>query len=195
MTASFAHGTAIPERLTDRGHALLGVVLRPGDRALDGTCGNGHDCLFLARAVGPAGSVVAIDTQAIALERSALRLLEAGVRERVQLVLGDHGDLPRHLAGQFLRAAIFNLGYLPGGTREHTTSAQSTVRALEHTLDALVPGGRVVVVAYTGHPGGRAEAAAVLGAARAFVKAGRANWVERRGRPGPRTPRLLCMAR
>jgi hypothetical protein len=39
-------------------------VLRPGDTAVDATCGNGHDTLALAELVGPSGRVFALDLQA-----------------------------------------------------------------------------------------------------------------------------------
>jgi ubiquinone/menaquinone biosynthesis C-methylase UbiE len=38
-------------------------VLRPGDVAVDATCGNGHDTLFMAQCVGPSGCVHAVDVQ------------------------------------------------------------------------------------------------------------------------------------
>lgn len=43
--------------------AVCAQVLRPGDVAVDATAGNGHDTLFLAQAVGPSGTVYAIDVQ------------------------------------------------------------------------------------------------------------------------------------
>jgi predicted methyltransferase len=39
-------------------------VLRPGDTVVDATAGNGQDTLFLAEAVGPTGTVYALDVQA-----------------------------------------------------------------------------------------------------------------------------------
>ena len=44
-------------------HELLRQRLRPGDNALDGTAGNGHDTLLLAQCVGPGGRVWAFDVQ------------------------------------------------------------------------------------------------------------------------------------
>lgn len=39
-------------------------MLGEADCAVDATCGNGHDTLFLSRLVGPGGTVHAIDLQA-----------------------------------------------------------------------------------------------------------------------------------
>ena len=44
-------------------HSLLAAHIRPGDAVVDATAGNGHDTLFLARCVGPAGRVYALDIQ------------------------------------------------------------------------------------------------------------------------------------
>jgi hypothetical protein len=38
-------------------------VLQPGDVAVDATCGNGHDSLFMAQAIGPTGELHAVDVQ------------------------------------------------------------------------------------------------------------------------------------
>jgi len=40
---------------------LIHCALTPGDTAVDGTVGNGHDTLFLAECVGPTGRVVGFD--------------------------------------------------------------------------------------------------------------------------------------
>ncbi|PNH03525.1 putative rRNA methylase ytqB, partial [Tetrabaena socialis] len=58
-------------RLTTITQAVWSQVLRPGDTAVDATCGNGHDTLFLARAVGPGGHVFAFDIQARGPSRRA----------------------------------------------------------------------------------------------------------------------------
>ena len=54
-------------------------ALRPGDRAVDATAGNGHDTAFLAEAVGTAGGVWAFDVQPRALDAAAALLAEGGV--------------------------------------------------------------------------------------------------------------------
>lgn len=185
---------ALPARLTERAHHWLRSCLAPGDLAVDATAGNGHDTLFLARAVGPAGCVVALDVQQVAVDATARRLAAfEGPRAPVELRLGDHGDLQRYLGGRRARSVVFNLGYLPGGARPVTTLAERTLVGLQSALAALEPGGLLSVLAYPGHPGGRREAAQVLAWCRRQCIGRRASRVARERGPSPDSPRLCIL--
>lgn len=141
-------------------HFILRERLRPGDRAVDATCGNGYDTLFLARLVGTAGKVWAFDVQENALSVTDERLAAAGCRERALLVLGGHERLAE-VVTEPVRAVVFNLGYLPGAEKETITSPDTTRAALEQAAGLLLPGGVVTVAVYSGHPGGAEEGLAV----------------------------------
>ncbi|MBM7867951.1 methyltransferase [Heliobacterium gestii] len=167
---------------------FLAEVLEQGDLAVDATAGNGHDALFLARQVLPGGALLAVDIQEAAIVATNRRLAEAGLGEMVRiedpfssetlsvnglstlalerpirLVQGDHGQLGLWLqrTNQKPKAAVFNLGYLPGGDHHLVTRADSTLNALNALAAALAEGGRLVVVVYVGHAGAEAEVAAV----------------------------------
>jgi predicted methyltransferase len=153
---------SVPERPTAQAHREVAAVLRSGELAVDATAGNGHDTVFLAERVGPAGRVLAFDIQAAAIEATRARLAAAGLAERVGLVLGSHGDLAEHVAPGTVAAAMFNLGYFPGGDHGVITRRAETLRALDAALLALRPGGILTVVCYPGHPGGEEESEAVV---------------------------------
>lgn len=54
------HAPSTPLRRLD----CVGMqVLQPGDVAVDATCGNGHDSLFMAQCIGPTGQLHAVDLQ------------------------------------------------------------------------------------------------------------------------------------
>lgn len=53
--------------------------LKEGDLAVDATCGNGHDTLSLALAVGRTGRVLALDVQERAVEATKGLLHEHGI--------------------------------------------------------------------------------------------------------------------
>jgi len=154
-----------PIRVTERAQKLATEVLRPGDIAVDGTAGKGRDTACLAQAVGPNGYVHAFDIQPEAITSTHNLLEVAGLLDRVSLHLRSHAELTEVLTpaqrGQ-LGVAIFNLGYLPGGDASIITQPTSTDRALRDAYANLRPGGRLICVAYTGHPGGPEESDIVL---------------------------------
>lgn len=153
--------TAPAYDLTARAHAWLGPVLAPGATVLDATCGNGHDTLFLARAVAPGGAVHAFDLQPAAIERSRRRLDDKPTGASLYWYQRDHAGLAGALAGIRLDAAMFNLGWLPGSDSDIITTPASTTAALAAVLYLLGPGARMSIVCYRGHAGGEEEAAAV----------------------------------
>ena len=149
-------------RQTARSHAWIRPALGLGAPVLDLTAGTGQDTLFLRRETPTDLPVLALDCQAEALERTASRLRAHGLR--ATLLRADHReteDLLRQRQIPALGAALANLGYLPGGNRAIVTTPAGTLAALDAVARRLVPGGRMAVVAYTGHPGGPEEAAAV----------------------------------
>jgi hypothetical protein len=56
---------------------------------------------------------------------------------------------------------MFNLGYLPGASKEIMTRSETTLAALKQALTHLKMHGLVTLVLYPGHPGGEEEAEAV----------------------------------
>jgi 16S rRNA C1402 N4-methylase RsmH len=147
--------------LVQQAHQLLHEVLAPGDIAIDATVGNGHDTLFLASKVGAQGKVYGFDIQQQALDSAWQRLELAGEGVQVSLYHAGHETmailLPESVAGK-VKAVMFNLGYLPGGDKQRTTAASTTLAALQAALSLLAPGGVISLLAYTGHLGGREEA-------------------------------------
>ena len=164
-----------PIRVTERAQKLASEILRPGDIAVDGTAGKGRDTACLAQAVGPSGHVHAFDIQPEAIASSRNLLEVAGLLDRVSLHLRSHAELVDVLTpaqrGK-IGVAIFNLGYLPGGDASIITQPASTDRALRDAHDNLRPGGRLICVAYTGHPGGPEESDIVLKFAEQQASAG-----------------------
>ncbi|MCM2356783.1 MAG: methyltransferase domain-containing protein [Geobacteraceae bacterium] len=141
-------------------HLFLRERVRPGDRVVDATCGNGHDTLLLAQLVGPEGRVWAFDVQEEALTATRELLSGEGLSGRVELLRAGHERLAEFVREE-LRAVVFNLGFLPGGDREFVTRPEHTVAALEQAAGLILAGGIITVCIYTGHPGGPEEGEAV----------------------------------
>ncbi|WP_066565484.1 class I SAM-dependent methyltransferase [Snodgrassella sp. CFCC 13594] len=142
-------------------HSVLGHAIGSGDTVVDGTAGNGHDTVFLARCVGDEGRVLAFDVQAVALAATSERLLAHGLDKQVQLIHDGHEHLAAY-APTTIQAALFNFGYRPGGEKTATTRAETSLIALRTALSLLKSGGMMAAVLYPGHPEGQREAAAIV---------------------------------
>ncbi|MBA3927439.1 tRNA (mnm(5)s(2)U34)-methyltransferase [Listeria rustica] len=144
-------------------HDLLTRLILPGDTVVDATIGNGHDTAFLANLVGVNGHVFGFDIQQEAIEATTQLLTEKHVADQATLLRESHANMIELLPQQTeIKAAIFNLGYLPGGDKTITTLADSTIKAIEAALSLLTIGGIVILVIYHGHPEGQTEKSAVL---------------------------------
>ena len=174
--------TVIPIRVTERAQALASEVLNSGDIAIDATAGKGRDTVFLAQTVGPTGWVHSFDIQPDAINSTRNLLEVSGLINRVTLHERSHAELTESLPDSHrgkIAVAIFNLGYLPGSDQKIITQPESTAIALESALTELKSGGRLICVAYTGHPGGKEESDVVQTFAESAENAG--NTVEKIG--------------
>lgn len=138
-------------------HDFLAEVLDKESIVVDATMGNGHDTAFLAAL---SKKVYAFDIQKQAVAQTKERLAELGL-ENVQLILDGHQHLDRYVE-EPVRAAIFNLGYLPSADKSIVTKPDTTVTAIEKILQRLEVGGRLALMIYYGHEGGDIEKDAVL---------------------------------
>lgn len=157
------------ERMVALAHRFLGEVLCNGDSAVDLTAGAGHDTLFLSEKVGKNGRVYAFDIQREALDRTGVLLAEKGISPfpckngeeskscGVFLVNDGHEKISCYLR-EPVRAIIANLGFLPRGDKSIATRSETTLQALREGVPLLLRGGRVAVIGYVGHSGGRQEA-------------------------------------
>lgn len=144
--------------------ALMRSAIPQGGIAIDATVGNGHDTLFLAECVGPAGHVYGFDIQQDALASARQRLENEDVLSQVSLFLTGHEHMAEHVPEKehgHVCAAMFNLGYLPGSDQTVITRAETSCRAVDAALGLMKKGGIISMVLYTGHPGGEEEARAV----------------------------------
>ncbi|MEM7543154.1 MAG: FAD-dependent oxidoreductase [Pseudomonadota bacterium] len=160
-----ARGQTQTARITRLAHLAVADALRVGESAIDATCGNGNDTVFLAEQVGFDGTVHAFDIQPLAIERTKARIEDAGFNN-VRVTKLDHARLGAHLERQRIGdigAIMFNLGYLPGGDQTLITQPASSVSAISQALALLRQGGVLTIACYRGHPGGREETKAVEG--------------------------------
>ena len=145
-------------------HRFLSDRIKQDDSVIDATLGNGHDALFLARAIGENGHLFGFDIQAIALENSTRQLRDHGIKDRATLLQKSHAQMADFIPQKFhgrISCIMFNLGYLPGTDKSVATAIKSTISAIEQGCRLLASHGLISVLAYTGHAGGMEEYSAV----------------------------------
>lgn len=151
-------------RLTTAAQLALCQVLVEGDVVVDATCGNGHDTVWLAEAVGPSGVVYGFDLQESAVAATSARLHSSLPQDRMptfHVQVACHSRMLELVGPSRAKAVVFNLGYLPGSDKSLTTQTTTTLSALNAALEVVMPGGLVSVLCYTGHEGGPEECQAV----------------------------------
>lgn len=148
-------------RILPFAHQLLQSHLHTGDIAVDGTMGNGNDTLLLAQLVGDTGRVYAFDIQETALTATAQKLQQANLTHRVSLLHTGHQHIAQHVP-QGVAVAVYNFGYLPRGDHSITTLPETSLMAVQATLNLLRQQGLLVLVLYHGHEMGKHESRALV---------------------------------
>lgn len=136
--------------------SLLETHITAGSIVGDFTMGNGHDTLWLARRVGVGGKVYAFDIQEDAVANTEKLLTDNGCLEQCVLIKDSHHRLTEYIK-EPLDAGVFNLGFLPGGDKRITTLRETTLPAIEAAIDAIKPGGCLLIAIYPGHEEGNIE--------------------------------------
>ncbi len=130
--------------------------IKKGGVAVDFTMGNGHDTLWLSKAMGENGKVYAFDIQPQAIE-SSRRLLEAeNAPKNYTLILDSHSNVLDYVSEKIC-IGMFNLGFLPGGDKSITTKRETTMIAIRAAIDLLDDDGALLIAVYPGHAEGTIE--------------------------------------
>ena len=128
--------------IVELSHKLLDEFEKP-NVAIDMTCGNGYDSLFLAK---KAKKVYAFDIQDEAITNT-LKLLEENKIDNVTVLKESH-DLFDIFVSEKFDLAIYNLGYLPSGNRDIKTNARIVINSLEKALEMMSSKAIIVIVIY-----------------------------------------------
>ena len=103
-----------------------------------------------------ANDILIVSAQDAAVASTTRRLdssIPAEERPRIHLVQGCHSDMLSHVPAGTAKLVCFNLGYLPSADKSVITQSGTTIAAIEAALEALMPGGLVSIMCYTGHEG------------------------------------------
>ncbi len=125
--------------------------LKKNDLAIDATCGNGHDTLFLTELC----SVIGIDIQPSAIENTK-KILEERAR-KAELFRLPHEKIDELILPHPPKLIVYNLGYLPRGDKKITTRTETTLISVQKGLKMLADGGALSIICYPGHNEGARE--------------------------------------
>ena len=148
-------------KVTDLNKVLLEDVIELGDIVIDATMGNGYDTKYLAEKVGENGLVYSFDVQEEAIKSTRKKLEKSQLIDRVKLILDGHENMDSYIT-EGVSCVLFNLGYLPRAKHQIITKPDTTIKAIEKSLEVLKPHGVISIAIYTGHEGGMDEFNAVF---------------------------------
>ncbi len=114
---------------------------------IDATCGNGNDTLFLSE-LAHRGQVYAFDIQQEAIDSTMKRCHQMS---NIEYICDSHANIKKYVKNNNISAVMFNLGYLPNSDSQLSTNSESTIMAIESSLNLLKSGGAVLLTIYTGH--------------------------------------------
>ena len=151
-------------RLVDHAKKFISDSISKGSICIDLTCGNGLDTFFLCEITGESGEVYSFDLQQEAVDITKSLMSRTKRIASCEITLACHSQFSSHIpfsCKENVSAVMMNLGYLPGGDHQTTTTPEITEKALESAYEWLRTDGVISVIAYRGHPGGKLEDSAV----------------------------------
>lgn len=114
--------------------------------AIDATCGNGHDTLFLANNFD---EVIAMDIQELAIKRTKKLLIKY---TNVKIIQDDFNNIDKYPIPSLI---IFNLGFLPGSNKKIKTQNFNSEKAILKSINHCEE--KIIIACYVKHDGGIIE--------------------------------------
>jgi len=142
---------------TELNHYLIQNYCSKDKVAIDATCGNGNDSLFLAQ---NCKFVTCFDIQKLAIENTTNLLKENGL-DNFKCICDNNANLKNYINDK-VDIIVYNLGYLPTGDKSITTDCKNTLDSLKNALTILNKDGIISILMYWGHNKGKEEREAIL---------------------------------
>lgn len=111
--------------------------------AIDATCGNGYDSIFLSSIYE---KVISIDIQELAIKRTKEKTKDIA---NIEVFCDDFNYIEKYQYANFI---LFNLGFLPGSNRKVKTQDYTSNEAILKAYSIL--DGTLCVACYIQHEGG-----------------------------------------
>ncbi len=145
------------ERIIPFAHNKIKEYLNCDSIAIDATCGNGNDTLFLSKHVT---HVYAFDIQKDAITNTK-SLLDNNEVKNFTLIHASHESFQNYNIPP-VKVIMYNLGYLPGSDQSKTTDYKTTILSIQDGLEILENKGLISITVYIGHDEGVIESEKLL---------------------------------
>ncbi|MBE6753649.1 MAG: SAM-dependent methyltransferase [Ruminococcaceae bacterium] len=143
-------------------HRFIAEHVHEGDLCIDATAGRGGDTAFLCGLVGDTGKVIAFDIQQEAVDSTRTLLESKGFSDRAEVHLDSHSNMDAYAQPGTVSCITYNFGWLPGGSHDIFTRAETSIAAIEKGLALLEPLGVMSLCIYYGRENGFSERDALL---------------------------------
>lgn len=134
-------------------HSMIDSFIKEGNIAIDATLGNGYDADYLSSRFQ---KVYAFDIQQVAVKNYNTKQ-----NLNVTAICDSHENFKDYI-NEEVDCIIYNLGYLPGESKNITTETSSTLKSISVGLELLNNNGLMFIALYSGHEEGKKEKEAVL---------------------------------
>ena len=128
-------------------HNIIKEYVKNKIVAIDATLGNGYDCDFLSSCFK---KVYAFEIQKEACEKYIDK------NNNVIIINESHHKIDKFI-NEEVDCVCYNLGYLPGGNKEITTLAETSLKSIQLSLNLLSKNGIISIAIYRGHNEGMEE--------------------------------------
>lgn len=133
-------------------HSIIKEYIEDKIVAVDATLGNGYDCDFLSSCFE---KVFAFEIQKDACEKYIDK------NNNVIIINDSHHKIDEYVKEE-INCVCYNLGYLPGGDKDITTVAETSLKSIQIALELLAPNGLMSIAIYRGHNEGKEEENCIL---------------------------------
>lgn len=130
-------------------HDIIDKYVKNNNIAIDCTLGNGHDSDFLCERF--------VKVYSFDIQESAIQNYSKNKRDNNIIIYDSHENILKYVKEESVDCIVYNLGFLPGGDKNITTLAESTLNSIKNTLDILNKNGLILICSYLGHREGMRE--------------------------------------
>lgn len=133
-------------------HNIINQYVENKNVAVDATLGNGYDCDFLSSYFK---KVYAFEIQKEACEKYIDK------NNNVIIINESHHKIDEFV-NEEINCICYNLGYLPGGNKQITTLAETSLKSIQISLNLLSSNGIMAIAIYRGHNEGKEEESCII---------------------------------